>query len=160
MSRRLAKSWWLMESLWRGRPFGRLRAGSRPRNAFRRKASSRGPSGPRDLACTSNRLLPLLLWLLPLILLIPHPAQAYVGPGAGFAVLSSFWTLFVAFFYSAYAFLTWPFRFLFRWLRHRRAYRNAQIKHAVILGFDGMDPELADRFMREGILPNFARLRD
>jgi predicted AlkP superfamily phosphohydrolase/phosphomutase len=30
----------------------------------------------------------------------------------------------------------------------------------VILGFDGMDPELADRFMNEGKLPNLAKLRD
>ena len=33
----------------------------------------------------------------------PHPAHAYAGPGAGFAVLSSFWALFVAFLYSLYA---------------------------------------------------------
>ena len=49
---------------------------------------------------------------------------------------------------------------LFRWLRHRKAYGKALIKRAVILGFDGMDPELAERFMREGKLPNLARLRD
>src|SRR5512135_2557794 len=116
------------KTLWRGRPFGRLRAGSRPRNAFRRKASSRGPSGPRDLACTGTRLFRLLFWLLPLILLIPHRAQAYVGPGAGFAVLSSFWTLFVAFFYSLYALLTWPFRHVLRTLKRRKAYGKAQFK--------------------------------
>src|ERR1039458_3798546 len=55
------------------------------------------------------------------------PLWAYAGPGAGFAVLSSFWTLFVAFLYSAYAFLTWPFRHLFRWLRRRKAYGKALI---------------------------------
>ncbi|PYX00920.1 MAG: nucleotide pyrophosphatase [Acidobacteria bacterium] len=87
------------------------------------------------------------------------PAHAYAGPGAGFAVLSSFWTLFIAFLYSLYAFLTWPFRHLFRVLRHRNAYGKAQIKRAVILGFDGMDPELADRFINRGTLPNLAKLR-
>ena len=30
----------------------------------------------------------------------------------------------------------------------------------VIVGFDGMDPELANRFMGEGKLPNLAKLRD
>src|SRR5206468_2175230 len=79
------------------------------------------------------------------------------GTGSG---CSSFWTLFVAFLYSAYAFLTWPFRHLFRLLRHRKAYGKAQIKRAVILGFDGMDPELASRFIAEGKLPNLAKLRD
>jgi len=105
-------------------------------------------------------LLPALLVVFGLVLLFPVRSEAYAGPGAGFAVLSSFWTLFVAFLYSAYAFLTWPFRHLFRSLRRRKAYGKAQIKRAVILGFDGMDPDLADRFMREGRLPNLARLRD
>jgi predicted AlkP superfamily phosphohydrolase/phosphomutase len=102
---------------------------------------------------------PLLVALL-LVLFFPTRSHAYAGPGAGFAFLSSFWTLFVAFLYSAYAFVTWPFRQLFRWLRHRKAYGKASIKRAVILGFDGMDPELAERFMQEGKLPNLAQLRD
>jgi predicted AlkP superfamily phosphohydrolase/phosphomutase len=99
------------------------------------------------------------LALLVLILLCPIPSHAYAGPGAGFAVLSSFWTLFVAFLYSVYAFFVWPFRQLFRVLRRRKAYGKAQIKRAVILGFDGMDPELTERFIGEGRLPNLAKLR-
>src|SRR5881227_2695082 len=105
-------------------------------------------------------LLSVCLVVIGLVLLFPLHSEAYAGPGAGFAVLSSFWTLFVAFLYSAYAFLTWPFRHLFRLLRHRKAYGKAQIKRAVILGFDGMDPELASRFIAEGKLPNLAKLRD
>src|SRR3954464_7850201 len=97
---------------------------------------------------------------LTLILLCPLRSHAYAGPGAGFAVLSSFWTLFVAFLYSVYAFFVWPFRQLFRILRRRKAYGKAQIKRAVILGFDGMDPELAQRFINEGMLPNLAKLRE
>ena len=38
--------------------------------------------------------------------------------------------------------------------------RKAQIKRAIILGFDGMDPELTERFIAEGKLPNLAKLRD
>src|SRR6266568_3592849 len=105
-------------------------------------------------------LFSVCLVVIGVVLLFPLRSDAYAGPGAGFAVLSSFWTLFVAFLYSAYAFLTWPFRHLFRLLRHRKAYGKAQIKRAVILGFDGMDPELASRFIAEGTLPNLAKLRD
>ncbi|HXY49419.1 MAG TPA: alkaline phosphatase family protein [Terriglobales bacterium] len=94
------------------------------------------------------------------LILYPARAEAYAGPGAGFAVLSSFWTLFVAFLYSVYAFFTWPFRHLLRLWRRRQAYGKAAIKRAVILGFDGMDPALADRFMAEGKLPNLSRLRE
>ena len=97
---------------------------------------------------------------LTVLILCPLAAHAYAGPGAGFAVLSSFWTLFVAFLYSIYAFFVWPFRQLFRVLRRHKAYGKAQIKRAVILGFDGMDPELTERFINEGRLPNLAKLRD
>src|SRR5512146_3175115 len=106
-----------------------------------------------------GRVAKLLLAVALLILLHPLPSHAYAGPGAGFAVLSSFWTLFVAFLYSVYALLTWPLRYLVRTLRGRNAYGKAKFKRAIILGFDGMDPELADRFIGEGLLPNLAKLR-
>jgi predicted AlkP superfamily phosphohydrolase/phosphomutase len=98
--------------------------------------------------------------LLIALIFLPALAHAYAGPGAGFAVLSSFWAIFVAFLYSFYALMTWPFRQLFRFIRRRNAYGKATFERAVILGFDGMDPELADRFMKEGRLPNLAKLRD
>src|SRR5256712_10697025 len=104
-------------------------------------------------------LLSVCLVVIVLGLLFPVLSDAYAVPGASFAVLSSSWPLFVAFLYPAYAFLTWPFRHLFRLLRHRKAYGKAQIKRAVILGFDGMDPELAERFISEGMLPNLAKLQ-
>jgi predicted AlkP superfamily phosphohydrolase/phosphomutase len=107
-----------------------------------------------------RKLLAALVIVCGLLLLFPARSEAYAGPGAGFAVLSSFWTLFVAFLYSAYAFLTWPVRYLFHWFKRRKAHGKAQIKRAVILGFDGMDPELTERFIAEGMLPNLARLRD
>jgi predicted AlkP superfamily phosphohydrolase/phosphomutase len=94
------------------------------------------------------------------VVFLPLQAHGYAGPGAGFAVLSSFWTLFLAFLYSFYAVLTWPFRHLYRLIRHRNAYTKARFKRVVILGFDGMDPELAERYMSEGRLPHLARLRE
>src|SRR5437016_12078767 len=103
-------------------------------------------------------LLSVCLVVIGVVLLFPLHSEAYVGPGAGFAVLSSFWTIFVAFLYSAYALLTWPFRHILRLFRRKKAYGKAQFKRAIILGFDGMDPELAERFMREGKLPNLAKL--
>ena len=107
-----------------------------------------------------NRCLFPVLGALVVLLTIPTSAHAYAGPGAGFAVLSSFWTLFVAFFYSFYALVTWPIRQIFRWRRRRKAYGKAQVKRVVIVGFDGMDPELAARFMDEGRMPHFAKMRD
>jgi len=106
------------------------------------------------------RLFPALLLVIGFALLFPLRSEAYAGPGAGFAVLSSFWTIFVAFLYSFYALVTWPIHQLLRMFRRRKAYDKAQVKRAVIIGFDGMDPELANRFMCEGRLPNLTKLRD
>jgi len=114
----------------------------------------------RVTTSVDRKRLALFLAVLGIIFFFPLPSHAYAGPGAGFAVLSSFWTLFVALLYSIYAFFVWPFRQLFRVLRKRKAYGNAQIKRGVILGFDGMDPELTERFIAEGRLPNLAKLRD
>lgn len=98
--------------------------------------------------------------LLLALILLPSLAHAYAGPGAGFAVLSSFWAIFVAFLYSFYALATWPFRQLVVFIRRRNAFGKAKFKRAVILGFDGMDPDLAERFMGAGLLPNLAKLRE
>ena len=64
-------------------------------------------------------LFTALLLILALVLLFPQRSEAYAGPGAGFAVLSSFWTIFVAFLYSFYALVTWPIRQLLRTFRRR-----------------------------------------
>ena len=105
-------------------------------------------------------LVSTALLVVGLVLLFPLRSEAYAGPGAGFAVLSSFWTIFVAFLYSFYALVTWPIRQLLRMFRRRKAYGKAQVKRVIIVGFDGMDPVLASRFMDEGKLPNLAKLRD
>ncbi len=41
-----------------------------------------------------HKMLPLILAVIAIALLSPLRSEAYAGPGAGFAVLSSFWTLF------------------------------------------------------------------
>jgi len=80
--------------------------------------------------------------------------------GRGICGVVFVWAIFVAFLYSFYALMTWPFRQLVRFLRRRNAYGRAKFERVVILGFDGMDPDLAERFMKEGRLPNLAKLRD
>src|ERR1700693_3916694 len=101
-------------------------------------------------------LVSAALVVVALMLLFPVRSEAYAGPGAGCAVLSSFWTIFVAFLYSFYALVTWPIRQLLRMFRRRKAYGKAQVKRVVIVGFDGMDPVLASRFMDEGKLPHLS----
>jgi predicted AlkP superfamily phosphohydrolase/phosphomutase len=96
-------------------------------------------------------------------LIDPPAAYAYIGPGAGFAVVTSFYIVFMALFLAFLKLLTWPIRWVFRTIRsikRRKAMARARAKRVIIVGLDGQDPVLTDRFLKEGILPNFAKLRD
>ena len=94
---------------------------------------------------------------LAILLLGEGAVHAYVGPGAGFALLSSFFVLLVSGLAFVLSLLAWPFRALWRAVTGRGRTRPA-IRRLVIVGFDGQDPGLTDRFMSEGRLPNFAAL--
>jgi predicted AlkP superfamily phosphohydrolase/phosphomutase len=87
------------------------------------------------------------------------PLSAYIGPGAGFAFLSSFLVLFLTFFLAVFSFLSWPFRLIWRAIRSRRAQKTAKVNKVVILGLDGMEPTLAEKYMAEGKLPNLSGLK-
>jgi len=78
--------------------------------------------------------------------------------GAGFAFLSPLLALPLAFFHAIVPLLAWPVRRHWRLSRGRRASRRARVERIVVVGFDGMDPELAARWMRQGKLPHLARL--
>jgi hypothetical protein len=107
------------------------------------------------------RYLPFFVALFVCFLLVePPPVQAYIGPGAGFAFVSSFFAILAAFLLAFLKLITYPFRWLFRTLRWRKALKRARVRQVVVLGLDGQDPELTDRFLEEGMLPNFARLRE
>ncbi|RPJ52876.1 MAG: nucleotide pyrophosphatase, partial [Acidobacteria bacterium] len=88
-----------------------------------------------------------------------QPAHAYVGPGAGFAFVTSFFTLLAAFFLGVFYLLTSPIRALVRALYVGRALVS-DVRRVVIVGLDGMDPLLAEKYMAEGKLPNFRRLKE
>ena len=92
-----------------------------------------------------------------MLLAAAAPADAYIGPGAGFALLSSFLVLFTTILIVIASLLVWPFRTLWR-AATRRTPPRALIKRLIVVGLDGQDPALTDRFMAEGILPNFQAL--
>ena len=104
---------------------------------------------------TKKRTLIVLLFLASAL-----PLSAYIGPGAGFAFLSSFLVLFLTFFLAIFSFLSWPFRFLLRLIRGQKAYKKSHVDRIVVLGLDGMDPVLVDKYMAKGKLPHLAKLAD
>jgi len=87
-------------------------------------------------------------------------AQAYIGPGAGFAFVGSLMVLVATFAIAFAIILTWPLRLLYRLFTVGNPYKAAQSKRVVILGLDGMDPGLLTKFMREGRMPHFQKLAE
>ncbi len=98
--------------------------------------------------------------LLILVLLLSCiPTLAYVGPGAGFAFAGSFLFIFAAFFLAIFNFLTFPIRALIKFIKRYKTLKHAKFKRTIIIGFDGMDYHLMNRFMKEGKrFPNFEKL--
>ena len=112
---------------------------------------------PNDVRRGSLRIILLAAFA---VLIGYQPALAYIGPGAGFAVAGGAWVLCVAFLSALAAVVLWPFRWFLRWYRGRRAHARSRAKRFVILGLDGMEPTLAEKYMDEGKLPNLSKLRE
>jgi predicted AlkP superfamily phosphohydrolase/phosphomutase len=91
--------------------------------------------------------------------LLIQPLLAYIGPGAGVALLSSFLVLLTTMVVVVFSLLLLPFRLLWRAIRRKKRLKP-WVKRLIIVGLDGQDPQLTDRFMKEGKLPNFSRLAE
>lgn len=85
--------------------------------------------------------------------------MAYVGPGAGFVFITSFLALFVTGVLAFFSLLLWPFRTAWRLIR-QAGHAKPRVRRLIVVGLDGQDPGLTDRFMEEGRLPNFKRLAE
>ena len=88
------------------------------------------------------------------------PANAYIGPGAGFAFAGAAFVMLTTIVLAAFTLLTWPFTLAYRLVRIGNPYKNAQATRVIVLGLDGFDPGLALRLMQEGRLPNFSKLAE
>jgi predicted AlkP superfamily phosphohydrolase/phosphomutase len=111
------------------------------------------------MASRSDRVRNLAPWLLALALCAaPDVGLAYVGPGAGFAFFGSFGMLLVALGAGVFSLLTWPVRMLVRSRRRRRMRARTRVRRMVVLGLDGLDPGLVERWMDSGDLPNLSAL--
>ncbi len=103
-------------------------------------------------------------WRLPLLGLLlalaaATPAEAYVGPGAGIALLSSVGVLLVTLLLAFLSILAWPFRALWRLLTGKKT-AAPWARRFISVGLDGQDPRLTERLMAEGKLPNLKKLAE
>ena len=112
-------------------------------------------TSPQNGLSASRLIIPAVLTAL---ILWAETAHAYIGPGAGFAVISSFLVFVVTGFLSVFTILFWPFRAGLLYFRRRLIRAKRKVRRVVVLGLDGLDPGLAKNFMDAGLLPNFSRL--
>lgn len=115
------------------------------------------------MPCTDSRLAPSVVpaaLLAVALVLAPSVAWAYVGPGAGVAFLTTVFVLLSTIVIAVLGILVWPARQLWLLFTRKRPARPPKIKRAVLVGLDGLDPDLARRFMDAGRLPNLQRLAD
>jgi hypothetical protein len=80
-----------------------------------------------------------------LVLLLPSYAQAYIGPGAGFALAGSFLAVFGAIFSAVVMIISWPIRRILRFLFRRKPPEPPRFKRVVVLGLDGLDHGLTKK---------------
>ena len=93
-----------------------------------------------------------------LVLFGPAQAHGYIGPGAGVAFVGSFLVLIGAFLAVFAALAVMPVRLTWKYFATAPVRRRAKVKRVVIIGLDGMDPRLCERFLREGKMPHFEAL--
>jgi len=86
-------------------------------------------------------------------------ADAYIGPGAGFAIVTSFLAIIVSFFLAIFYIVTLPVRLLIRMLRRGHFFRKTSVQKIVIIGFDGLDPGLVRKYISEQKLPHLEKLK-
>jgi predicted AlkP superfamily phosphohydrolase/phosphomutase len=89
-----------------------------------------------------------------------HQANAYIGPGAGFAFLGSGAVFLLTLGLGLLTIFLWPLQYLWRIVRGSGRPKEARVRRAIILGLDGLDPNLLEKYLAEGKLPNFAKLKE
>lgn len=85
--------------------------------------------------------------------------SAYVGPGAGFGIVTSFLVILNAVFASMLSALLWPATLIIRFIKRRRRQYKQLTKRVVVLGLDGFSPRIAGQMMDSGQLPHLNSLR-
>ena len=91
---------------------------------------------PRHRFATPLRRAALATAIASVLLLLASPVNAYIGPGAGFALLSSFLVLLTTVLIALLTLLIWPFRTAWRVVTRKKP-PKAHIRRLIVVGFDG-----------------------
>lgn len=105
------------------------------------------------------QIAPYVLVAAAAVVSLPIEAFAYIGPGAGFALIGSSFVFVGTAILGVLTILLWPFIALYRLVRGYGVPRNARARRVVIVGLDGLEPKITEQMMDSGELPNLAALR-
>lgn len=94
------------------------------------------------------------------LLFFSGAAHAYIGPGAGFAIVGSFMAFFMAFVAAIVSIILWPVRALYMFIRRTMLGLKPRVRRVIVLGLDGLDPKIARELMDQGRMPHFQKLAE
>ena len=94
-----------------------------------------------------------------MVVLLAGSAAAYIGPGAGFGIVTSFFVFLNALLVSLASLLFWPVILLVRMAKRLRRSHRPTARRVVVLGLDGLSPSVASEMMDRGVMPNLTALR-
>jgi len=97
---------------------------------------------------------------LVLLFMSALPAHAYVGPGAGFGIVTSFLVFLNALLASLLSLLIWPISIVRRFLRRRGLPLEPAARRVVVLGLDGLSPDIVEKLFAEGELPEMRKVAE
>jgi len=118
---------------------------------------SKAPALPR--AAAASAVVATVVFAVS-VLVTPAAAHAYIGPGAGFAFLGSTLVFLITIGMAIATVLFWPLQWLLRRLRKQGIPKHARTRRVVIVGLDGLEPSLTERYMSEGLLSNLKALKE
>lgn len=109
---------------------------------------------------SGNYLSNYIFLFIFIFLLIPSDAFCYVGPGAGFAFIGSAFVFILTILLAILTLALWPLQLLIRKIRGKGISKKARTKRVVLIGLDGLSPNLAEKYIKDGYLPNFKALME
>jgi predicted AlkP superfamily phosphohydrolase/phosphomutase len=102
----------------------------------------------------------LFVVLLSAQFFFPELSHAYIGPGAGFAFLGSTFVFLMTFVLAILTIAFWPLQLAYRKITGKGFPKKAKAKRVIILGLDGLEPSLVEKYIEEGKLPNMKKLKE
>ncbi|MEW5694181.1 MAG: alkaline phosphatase family protein, partial [Candidatus Hydrogenedentota bacterium] len=92
--------------------------------------------------------------LIIIFFLVCNEVNAYVGPGAGFVIGGVSGILLIVIFSILFTIVVLPFSFFIKEFIYKKPEHKPLKNRVIIIGFDGLDPEILNRYIESGLIKN------